>query len=67
MSNDTLSYGPLAALIGTWTGGRNIVNTQGTQTAIVPTGATTTNLSGAGALFVVLCGDRISHRVRSVF
>jgi hypothetical protein len=41
--------------IGTWTGGRNTANTQAGQTAITPTGATTTRLDAAtGALFVWL-------------
>lgn len=41
--------------IGTWTGGRNTANTQAGQTAITPTGTTTTRLDAAsGALYIWL-------------
>lgn len=52
--------------IGTWTGGRNVVNTQGTQTAIVPTGTTTTRLdAGTGALYTWL-GATVTPSVAQV-
>lgn len=52
--------------IGTWTGGRNTANTQAGQTAITPSGATTTRLDAAtGALFVWL-GATVTPSVAQV-
>jgi len=50
-----LTFGANNLPIGTWTGGRNTANTQASQTAITPTGTTTTRLDATtGALYIWL-------------
>jgi len=50
-----LTFGANNLPIGTFAGGRNTVNTQAAQTAITPTGTTTTRLNAAtGALYIWL-------------
>jgi len=51
--------------IGTWTGGRNIADVQAGQTALTPTAATITPLSGTGGLFIWL-GATVTPAVAQV-
>ena len=61
-----LTFGANNLPIGTFTGGRNTANTQAAQTAITPTGTTTTRLDAVtGALFIWL-GATVTPTVAQV-